>query len=43
MGEAIEEGCGHLGITEDGSPFAEAAVGGNGDAGPLVELAEQME
>ena len=43
MGEAIEEGCGHLGITEDASPFAEAEIGCNGDAGPLVELAEQVE
>ena len=39
MGEAIEEGCRHLGIAEDGGPFAEAQVGGDDDAGALVEMA----
>ena len=43
MGEAIEQGGGHLGITEDGGPFAEAEIGGDDDAGALVELGEQME
>ena len=42
MCEAVEQGCGHLGITEDGGPFAEAEVGGDHDAGALVEFAEQM-
>ena len=27
MGEPVEERGGHLGITEDGGPFAEAEVG----------------
>jgi hypothetical protein len=35
-------GC-HLGIAEDASPFGEVEVGGDGDAGPLVKLAKQME
>ena len=43
VGEAIEERGGHLGVAEDGGPFAEAQVGGDDDAGALVELAEQME
>ena len=43
MGEAVEQGGGHFGITEDGSPFAEAEIGGDDDAGALVKLAEQME
>jgi hypothetical protein len=36
VSEAIQQGRGHLGITEDGGPFAEAEVGGNDDAGALV-------
>ena len=43
VGEAVEEGCGHLGIAEDGGPFAEAQVGGDDDAGALAEFAQQME
>ena len=43
MGEAVEKGCGHLGVAEDGGPFAEAQVGGDDDAGALVEFAQQME
>ena len=43
MGETIEKrGC-HLGVAEDGGPFAEAEIGGDDDAGALVELGEQME
>ena len=42
MGEAIEQRGGHLGIAEDRGPFAEAEVRGDDDAGPLIELAEQM-
>ena len=43
MGQPIEErGC-HLGVAEDGRPFAEAEVGGDDDAGALVERAQQME
>ena len=40
MGEAIEQRRRHLGITEDGRPFAEAEVGGDDDAGALVERAQ---
>ena len=43
MGETVEESCRHLGVAEDGGPFAEAEIGGDDDAGPLVELAEEME
>ena len=43
MSEAVEKrGC-HLGVTEDGGPFAEAEICGDDDAGALVELAEKME
>lgn len=43
VGQAVEEGGGHLGVAEDGGPFAEAQIGGDGDAGALVEFAEQVE
>ena len=43
VGEPVEQGCGHLGIAKDGAPLAEAQVGGDGHAGALVELAEQVE
>ena len=37
-----ERGC-HLGTAEDGDPFTELQVGGDDDAGFLVEFAYQME
>ena len=43
VGEPVEQRGGHLGISEDGSPFREAQVGGDDDAGALVELAQEME
>ncbi len=43
MGQAVEACCGHFGVAEDGGPFAEAQIGGDGDAGALVEFAEQVE
>jgi hypothetical protein len=43
MGEAIEQRRRHLGIAEDGGPFAETEVDGDDDAGALVERAQQME
>ena len=43
MGEAVEQGRGHLGVTEYAGPFAEAEVGGDDDAGALVEFGEQVE
>src|SRR3546814_3028110 len=43
MGDAIEQRGGHLGIAEHGGPFAEREVGGDDDAGLLVELADEME
>ena len=42
VGQAIEKSGGHLGVTEDGGPFAEAEIGGDDDAGALVELTEEM-
>ena len=43
MGEAIEQRGRHLGVAEHGCPLAEAEIGRDDDAGPLVELAQQME
>src|SRR5690606_10396546 len=43
MCESIEQRRRHLGIAEDGRPFTEAEVGGDDDAGALVERAQQME
>lgn len=43
MRDAVEQrGC-HLGIADDVRHFDEAGVGGDDDAGVLVELAQQME
>ncbi len=36
VGQAVEQGRGHLGITKDCGPFAEAQVGGDDDARALV-------
>ena len=41
--EPIEQRGGHLGIAEHLGPFAEAEIGGDDDAGALVELAQQVE
>jgi hypothetical protein len=43
MGEAIEQRRRHLGVAEHVAPLAEAQVGSDDHAGPLVELAEQVE
>ena len=43
MREAIQQGGGHFGIAKDAGPLAEAEVGGDNDAGSLIEFAEQME
>ena len=43
MGKAVEERCGHLGVAEHASPFTEAEIGRDDDAGLLVEPREQME
>ena len=39
MGEAVEQRRRHLRVAEHRRPFAEAQVGGDDDAGALVELA----
>ena len=43
VGEAVEQGRGHLGIAEDRGPFREAEIGGDDDAGAFVEPAQQVE
>ena len=43
MSEAVEQGRRHLGVSEDGGPFAEAEIRRDDDAGSLVELAQQVE
>jgi len=43
VGEAIEQGGGHLGVTEYCGPFAEAEVGQVGNTSALVEFAQQVE
>ena len=43
MGEAVEQGGGHLGVAEHGGPSAEGEVGGDDDRGALVEAADQVE
>jgi hypothetical protein len=43
VGEPIEQGGGHLGVTEDAGPLTEAEVGCDDDAGSLVKLTEQVE
>ena len=43
MGKAIEQRRGHLGVAEDGWPFAEGEVGGDDDRGALVEPAHEVE
>ena len=43
MCEAIEERRRHLGVAEHRGPLAEAEIGGDDDAGALIELAQQME
>ena len=42
MGEPVEERRGHLGIPEDRRPLTETEVGGDDDAGLLVQLAEKV-
>ena len=43
MGEAIEQGGGHLRITEHGGPFAECQVRRHDHRGLLVQTADHME
>ena len=43
MGQAVEQRSRHLGVAEDGGPFAEGEIGGDVDLGALVELADQVE
>lgn len=43
VGEAIEQRGGHLGAAEHADPLAEAEIGGDDDAGTLVEFAEEIE
>ena len=43
MREAVEQRGGHLGITENGRPFAEGEIGRDDDRGAFVETADQVE
>jgi hypothetical protein len=43
VGEAVEQGRCHLGVAEDGGPFAEAEVGGDDDAGSFVKFTQEVE
>ena len=43
MRQAIEQRGGHLGVAEDGGPFAERQIGGDDDAGAFVEFRDEME
>ena len=43
VGEPVEQRGGHLCVSEDACPFTEAEVGGDNDAGALVQPAQQME
>lgn len=43
MDEPIEQRSRHLGVAKHAGPFAEAEVGGDDDAGALIEFAQQME
>ena len=43
MREPVEQCRGHLGIPEHTGPLAEAQVGGDHDAGALVEFGQQVE
>ena len=43
VGQAVEQRGGHLGVAEDGGPFAESEVGGDDDRGALVGPAHQVE
>lgn len=43
VSQSIQQSRGHLFIYKHCRPFGKAEVGGNDDAGPLIELADQME
>src|ERR1700722_19971334 len=41
--EAVEQRGGHLGIAENGRPFAEGEIGRDDDRGALIEATDQVE
>ena len=41
--EPVEQRGGHLGVAEDGRPFAEGEIGGDDDGSALIEPANQVE
>jgi hypothetical protein len=43
MGEAIEQRGRHLGIPEDGRPFAEVEVRGHEDRRAFIEATDEVE
>ena len=43
MGQPVQQGGSHFFITEHRGPFGKAEVGGDDDAGTLIQLADQVE
>lgn len=43
MGEPVEQGRGHFGVAEHLTPFREAQIGSDDDAGPLIKFAQEVE
>lgn len=43
MGEPIKQCRGHLGVTKHRGSFSKAQIGGDDQAGFLIQLADQME
>ena len=43
MGQSVQQGCGHFFINKHRRPFDKAEIGGNDDAGPLIEFADQVD
>ena len=43
MREPVQQRCRHLRIPEHTGPLAEAQIGGDHDAGALVEFGQQVE
>src|SRR5262245_2155551 len=43
MGQAIQQGSGHLCVAEDAGPFTEGEIGGDEDRGALVQPADKVE
>jgi hypothetical protein len=42
-GDAVDDGGDQAGVGEDGAPFTEGQVGGDGDAGPFLAFGDDLE